>query len=80
MYKASSCIYYLLTQELACALPTHLHTVNPFYNHALITTFFVVTLTNCDLNMYSHISYKPLQDYDYRQKKHFLQNSFFMLE
>jgi hypothetical protein len=25
---------------------------------------------NCDLNMYSHISYKPLQDCDYRQKNY----------
>jgi len=34
----------------------------------LVTTF-LMTLTNCDLNMYSHIAYKPLQDCDYRQKK-----------
>jgi hypothetical protein len=33
---------------------------------------------NCDLNMYSHISYKTLQDCDYRQKN--LQNNPFMLE
>jgi len=33
----------------------------------LETTFFV-TLTNCDLNVYSHIPYKPIQDCDYRQK------------
>jgi len=33
-----------------------------------MTTFFIVTLTNCDLNVSSHISYKPLQDCDYRQK------------
>jgi len=32
-----------------------------------VTTFFV-TLTNCDLNMYNHIPYKPLQDCDYSQK------------
>jgi hypothetical protein len=24
---------------------------------------------NCDLNMYNHIPYKPLQDCDYQQKK-----------
>jgi hypothetical protein len=34
--------------------------------------------------MYNHISYKPLQDCDYKakkkQKKITLQNSFFMLE
>ncbi len=35
---------------------------------ARVTTFFA-TLMNCDLNMYSHISYRPLQDCDYRQKK-----------
>jgi len=34
----------------------------------LVTTF-LITLTNCDSNRYSHIPYKPLQDYDYRQKK-----------
>jgi hypothetical protein len=34
----------------------------------LVTTFFV-TLMNCDLNVYSHILYKPLQGCDYRQKK-----------
>jgi hypothetical protein len=33
-----------------------------------VTTFFM-TLMNCDLNIYSHIPYKPLQDGDYRQKK-----------
>jgi hypothetical protein len=33
----------------------------------LVTTFFV-TLMNCDLNVYSHIPYKPLQDRDYGQK------------
>jgi hypothetical protein len=32
-----------------------------------VITFFV-TLINCDLNMYSHIPYKPLQNYDYMQK------------
>jgi hypothetical protein len=45
---------------------------------------------NCDLNVYSPISYKPLQDCDYRplnkkekkekKKNKFLQNSPFMLE
>jgi hypothetical protein len=44
----------------------------------LVTTFFV-TLTNCDLNVYNHISYKLLQDCDYKQKKT-LQNSSFMFE
>ncbi len=44
----------------------------------LVTTF-CVTLMNCDLNMYSHIPYKTLQDYDYRQEKT-LQNNSFMLE
>jgi hypothetical protein len=34
----------------------------------LVTTFFV-PLMNCDLNMYNHIPYKPLQDCHYRQKK-----------
>jgi hypothetical protein len=34
---------------------------------------------NCDLNMYSHIPYKPLQDCGYIQKKT-LQNNSFMLE
>jgi hypothetical protein len=34
----------------------------------LVTTFFV-TLTNCDLNMYNHIPYKPLQVCDYKQGK-----------
>ncbi len=33
----------------------------------LVITFFV-TIMNCDLNMYSHIPYKPLQNCDYRQK------------
>jgi hypothetical protein len=32
-----------------------------------MTTFFFVTLMNCDLNVYSHIPCKPLQDCDYRQ-------------
>jgi hypothetical protein len=34
----------------------------------LMTTFFV-TLMNCDLSMYSHIPYEPLQDCDDRKKK-----------
>jgi hypothetical protein len=34
----------------------------------LVTTFFV-TLMNRDLNVYSHIPYKPLQDCDYKEKK-----------
>jgi len=32
-------------------------------------TTFLVTLTIYDLNVYSHIPYKPLQDCDYMQKK-----------
>ncbi len=40
----------------------------PFIITPLMTTPFV-TLTNCDLNMYSHIPYKLLQDCDYRGKK-----------
>jgi hypothetical protein len=32
-----------------------------------MATFFA-TLTNCDLNVYSHIPYKPLQDCDYKPK------------
>jgi hypothetical protein len=43
--------------------------VNFLYNHTLGDQFFFVTLTNCDLNVCSHIPYKPLQDCDYRQKK-----------
>jgi hypothetical protein len=35
---------------------------------ALVTIFFV-TLTNGDLNVYSHIPYKHLQDSEYRQEK-----------
>jgi hypothetical protein len=53
-------------------------TINPLYNHALGDHFFV-TLTNFDLNMYSHIPHKPLQDCDYMLKKT-LQNNPFMLE
>jgi hypothetical protein len=33
---------------------------------------------NCDLNMYSHIPYKTLQDCDYKQ--FVLQNNSFMLK
>jgi hypothetical protein len=33
---------------------------------------------NCDLNVYSHIPYKLLQDYDYSKSN--LQNNPFMLE
>jgi hypothetical protein len=58
-----------------------LHTsiiVNPLYNHTLGDHFFFVTLMNCDLNVYSHILYKPLQDCDCRQKN--LQNNLFMLK
>jgi hypothetical protein len=42
-------------------------TVNPLYNHTL-GDHFLVTLINCDLNIYSHIPYKPLQDCGYMQK------------
>jgi hypothetical protein len=34
---------------------------------------------NCDLNVYCHIPYKPVQDCDYKQKKT-LQSNSFMLE
>jgi hypothetical protein len=43
----------------------------------LVTTFFV-TLTNCDLNVYSHIPNKPYQIVPIGKKN--LQNIFFMLE
>jgi hypothetical protein len=43
-----------------------------------MVTIFFMTLINCDLNMYSHISYKLLQDCDYKKKK--LTNNPFMLE
>jgi hypothetical protein len=56
-----------------------LGTVNPLYNHTLGDHFFFVTLTNCDLNVYSHIPYKPLQDCDYSSKKNFTKYPF-MLE
>jgi hypothetical protein len=39
---------------------------------------FFLTMMNCDLNMYSQISYKPLQDCDYKQKN--LQNNPSILE
>jgi hypothetical protein len=45
------------------------NTVNPLYNHTLSGHFYFVTLMNYDLNMYHHIPYKLLQDYDYRKKK-----------
>jgi hypothetical protein len=43
-----------------------------------LVTIFFVTLTNCDLNVYNHIPYKPVQDCDYRLKK--LQHNLFMLK
>jgi hypothetical protein len=43
-------------------------TINPLYNHAYDDHFFV-TLMNFDLNVYTHIPYKPSPDCDYRQKK-----------
>jgi len=46
---------------------------------ALVTIFFV-TLPNGDLNVYSYIPYKPLQDSDYRQKNKILQNNILMLK
>ncbi len=58
---------------------TNYNIINPFYNHAFDDHFFLVTLTNCDLNVCSHISYKPLQDCDYRPH-FFLRNSPFILE
>jgi hypothetical protein len=51
--------------------------INPFYNHTFGDHFFV-TLMNCDLNMYSHIPYKALQDYDYRHKNNYYKK--YMLE
>jgi hypothetical protein len=59
---------------------TNYNIINPFYNQTFGDHFFLVTLTNCDLNVCSHISYKPLQDCDYRQKKKSLQNNPFILE
>jgi hypothetical protein len=41
-----------------------------------LVTISFVTLMNCDLNMYSHIPYKPLQDCDYKQKKTLQNNSY----
>ncbi len=41
-------------------------------------TIFVVTLMNFDLNMYSHIPYKPLQDCDYMQKKNLTKQPFYV--
>ncbi len=34
----------------------------------MVTTFFV-TLMNCDLNVYSHIPYKPVKDCHHMQKE-----------
>jgi hypothetical protein len=45
--------------------------------------FFGGKLMNCDLNMYSHIPYKSLQDCDFKppqKKKKNLQNSLVMLK
>ncbi len=39
-------------------LPNSSQYSNPLYNHALGDHFFLVTLTNCDLNVYTHIPYK----------------------
>jgi hypothetical protein len=44
------------------------YAVKPLYNHVFGDHFFL-TLTNCDLSVYSYIPYKPLQDCDYRQRK-----------
>jgi hypothetical protein len=41
------------------------NTVNPSIIMPFGDHFFLMTLTNCDLNLYSHILYKPLQDSDY---------------
>jgi len=41
---------------------------NLFIIMPFLTTFFL-TLMNCDLNVYNHIPYKPLQDCDSKQKK-----------
>jgi hypothetical protein len=43
-----------------------------------MTTFFV-TIMNCDLNVYNHIPYKPLQGCDYKKKKN-LQNNLLKLK
>jgi hypothetical protein len=43
-----------------------------------MTTFFV-TIMNCDLNVYNHIPYKPLQGCDYKQKNN-LQNNLLKLK
>jgi hypothetical protein len=44
-------------------------TENPLYNHTVGDYFFfLVTLTNCDINVYNHTRYSLLQDCDYRQK------------
>ncbi len=36
-----------------------------------------MALTSGGLNVYSHISYKPLQNCDYRQKKNFTKQLFY---
>jgi hypothetical protein len=58
------------------------YTINPLYNHAFDDHFFFLTLTNSDLNMYSYIPYKSLQDCDYKQKNNNnnLQNNLVMLK
>jgi len=49
--------------------PFSLALQTPFKIMPLVSFLFLVTLMNCDLNVYSHILYKPLQNCDYRPKK-----------
>ncbi len=53
-----------------------LNIVNPLYNLTFGDHFFCLTQMNCDLNVYSHIPYKPLQDCDYRPKKRIYKTTF----
>ncbi len=48
----------------------------PLY-HTLGDHFIFFTLTNCDLYVYSHIPYKPLQDSDCRPKKSYKTTSLY---
>ncbi len=49
--------------------PFSLAPETPFKITPLVPVLFLVMLMNCDLIVYSHILYKPLQDCDYRPKK-----------
>jgi hypothetical protein len=55
------------------------NTINSSYIDTLGNHFFFVTFMNCDSNVYSHISYKLLQDCDCRKEKA-VQNNPLMLE